>query len=220
MTRSATRRGVVLLHGLMRNPSIMRRVASALAADGWAVANLGYPSRRGGLPEHAATASAAARALADDGAEAISFVGHSLGGLVARAAMARAADDGWSPGRLVLIGSPARGSSLAGALSTLPGVPALLGDCVGVLTPTGAATVPVPHCQGLAVIAGGTGGRGFNPLLPGDNDFTVTVAETRLPGAENAFLLIRTVHSLLPTSRATITATRTFLETGRLTPAP
>jgi pimeloyl-ACP methyl ester carboxylesterase len=210
------RRGAVLLHGMLRDPAMMAPAARALEAAGWAVANLGYPSRRRTLAQTAAAASAAARALADDGAEEVSFVGHSLGGLVARGAMARASQDGWSPGRLVLVGSPARGSSVAGALKNFPGTMMLLGASSEVLLPGGAASVPLPRCRGVAVIAGGTGGRGFNPLLPGDNDVTVTVAETRLPEVEDGFLLVRAMHNALPAHRDTIAATLAFLAAGRL----
>jgi pimeloyl-ACP methyl ester carboxylesterase len=201
---------------MLRDTSMMAPAANALEADGWAVANLFYASRRRTPAETAAAASAAARALAEDGAEKISFVGHSLGGLLARATMARAPQDGWSAGRLVLVGSPARGSSVAVALKNFPGTMTLLGACGEVLMPGGAASVPVPRCRGVAVIAGGTGGRGFNPLLTGDNDMTVTVAETRLPEVEEAFLLVRAMHNALPTRRETIAAVVAFLDAGRL----
>ncbi len=210
------RRGVVLLHGMLRDPAMMAPAARALESAGWAVANMSYPSRRRTPAQTAAAASAAARALAEDGAEEVSFVGHSLGGLVARAAMARASEDGWLPGRLVLVGSPARGSSVAGALKDFPGTMALLGASGAILLPGGAASVPLPRGRGVAVIAGGTGGRGFNPLLPGDNDVTVTVAETRLPEVEEAFLLVRAMHNALPAHRDTIAATSAFLAAGRL----
>ena len=208
-------RGVVLLHGILNYPGIMVRAADALADAGWAVANIGYSSTRRPLDTHAAAASSAALALAEDGAREVSFVGHSLGGLVARSAVARAAVDGWAPGRLVLVGSPARGSAIARVLSPISGY-ALLGECGRTITPQGAAAVPVPACKGIAVIAGGTGGRGFNPLLPGDNDFTVTVAETRLPGAEDGFMLVRAMHNPLAGHRVTIGAVTRFLVNGRL----
>ena len=78
------------------------------SAGPWA--NLAYPSTRLPVPAHAAAASCAPPAPSWTTAPAeVSFVGHSLGGLIARAAMAQAAQDGWRPGRLVLIGSPIAG---------------------------------------------------------------------------------------------------------------
>jgi pimeloyl-ACP methyl ester carboxylesterase len=210
------RRGVVLLHGILNDPSIMLRAAHACVAAEWAVANVGYPSTRLPLAAHAAAASQAARALAEDGATEISFIGHSLGGLVAASAMARAAADGWAPGRLVLVGTPARGSTMAGMLRRLPGYTAFLGPCGEVLTQAGAAGVAWPHGRQIAVIAGGNGRRGFNPLLAGDNDFTVTVAETRLGARESGFLRVRALHNGLAEHRETIGAALSFLATGRL----
>ncbi len=202
------RKAAVLLHGILNYPGIMARLATALETAGWAVANLAYPSTRLPIATHAAFASRAARALAEDGASDVSLVGHSLGGLIARAALARAAQDGWRPGRVVLIGSPVAGSATARTLRLLPGYEMLLGQCGVSLTASCAA--PGPAAIEAAVIAGGTGGRGFNPLLPGDNDFTVTVAETRLPNA--ASLLVRAMHNALPEHPETVCATLGFLE--------
>ena len=202
------RKGVVLLHGILNYPGMMCGLAAALEAAGWAVANLAYPSTRLPVAMHAAYASRAARALAEDGAVEVSFVGHSLGGLVASAAMACAVQDGWRTGRLVLIGSPVAGSAMARTLRRLPGYQTLLGQCG--LSLTAACAAPAVDPRNVAVIAGGTGGRGFNPLLRGDNDFTVTVAETQLPCAES--LLVRAVHNALPSRPEVIGASVRFLE--------
>ncbi|MXP62874.1 alpha/beta fold hydrolase [Roseomonas sp. M0104] len=210
------RRAVVVLHGLGHHPGGMARMAGALADTGWAVANIGYASLRQSLEHHARAASRVAAALAEDGAGEVAFVGHSLGGLVARAAMARAAEDGWRPGRLVLIGSPARGAGIAGMATRVAAYRALTGSCGQTVTPAGAALVPVPDCRGLAVIAGGTGGRGFNPLLPGDNDGIVTVEETRLPGREDAFTRVRALHTPLAASPGAVISAMSFLESGRM----
>jgi pimeloyl-ACP methyl ester carboxylesterase len=210
------RRGAVLLHGILNDRQIMLPMAAVLEAAGWAVACIDYPSTRRHLEAHAAAASHAARALAEDGAAEISFVGHSMGGLVARAALSRAQKDGWQPARLVLIASPARGSGLARSLRGLPGYRSLLGPCGDAVTPDGAAQVPMPACRDVAVIAGGTGRNGFNPLLEGDNDLTVTVTETRLPDVETDFLLVRATHTPLAAHRRTISATLSFLATGRM----
>ena len=58
---------------------------------------------------------------------------------------------------------------------------------------------------------------GFNPLLPGDDDGLVTVAETQLDGARD-FLLVPTTHGLVDDHPQTIDATVTFLRDGRFTP--
>jgi pimeloyl-ACP methyl ester carboxylesterase len=192
----------------------MLPMAAALEQAGWTVANIGYASTRLDFGAHAAAVSQVARALAEDGATDISFVGHSLGGLVASAATQLAPANDWQVGRVVLVGTPARGAAIARAFSDLPGYKSFLGPCGETLTPPGAARVPRPSCRGVAVIAGGTGKGGFNPLLAGDNDFTVKVEETHLPDAD--FLLVRAMHNPLVRHRRTIAAAAGFLETGKM----
>jgi len=213
---AGAKRAAVLLHGLWDSPAIMSRLSEALQAEGWAIADVGYPSMRQPLAAHGAAASRAARALAEDGAREISFVGHSLGGLVARTAMANAEMDGWRAGRLVLIGSPARGSVVANQFQNVPGYRTIVGSCSHAVTAAGAMTISPPICQEVLVIAGGTGGRGYNPLIPGDNDGLIAVKETRMQDHETGFLLFRSRHKSLPTRPETISACRQFLTTGRV----
>ncbi|MBS0644196.1 MAG: alpha/beta fold hydrolase [Proteobacteria bacterium] len=206
-------RGVILLHGLGRTRRMMAPMAAALQADGWAVAALGYASLRRPFEDHVAAVASVARALQDDGGRRISIVGHSLGGLIARAAVAQACVEGWEPDRLVLIGSPARGSAVAARLKTFGVYRSIMGACGQAVTPALAAHVPVPDAP-IGVIAGGNLRRGYNPFLAGDNDGLVTVAETRLPGAESAFLLVPAVHTFIARNPAVIAATCRFLATG------
>lgn len=211
---AGARQAAVLLHGLWDDPGIMSPLARALEGQGWAVANLGYPSLRLPLAAHGAAASRAARALMEDGAEEVAFVGHSLGGLVARTAMADGAISGRQAGRLVLIGSPAYGSAIAGFCNNIPGYGIVTGACASYVTPAGAVAIPPPAASQVLVIAGGTGGRGFNPLLRGDNDGLITVAETRMPGHETSFRLVRSTHRDLPMLPGTIAACTDFLTAG------
>ncbi len=174
-----------------------------------------YPSLRRPLDHHADAVRGIARAMHAVGAREIALVGHRLGGLVARAAAAGAAADGWPLGRIVLLGSPAQGSIVAQALKDFAPFRMIAGDCGQAVTPPRAVEVPVPASE-IAVIAGGNGGAGYNPFLNGDNDGLVTVAETRLPGMEADFLTLRSMHARLPLQRDAVAATVRFLDTGRL----
>ena len=206
----------ILLHGLGHHPGGMDRISDALDAAGWAVANVGYPSLRRPVEDHAVAASRIARAMTEDGAESICMVGHSLGGLVARTAMARAATDNWRPHKLVLIGSPARGSAIADILKSLTAYQMITGSCGQAVTSAGAASVPVPPCQSILIVAGGNGGRGFNPLLRGDNDGVVAVHETQLPnGAEYELITVPALHNFLAGHPLAVKAILDFLAAGR-----
>jgi pimeloyl-ACP methyl ester carboxylesterase len=208
----ARRRAVVLMHGLGPSRRFMRRLERTLAGEGWAVANLDYPSRLLPLDAHAAQARQVAQGLVADGAEEVSFVGHSLGGLIGRKAMA----EGWPKGRAVLIGTPNAGARIADRLDRFMLFHRVFGPCAEAVTKDAAASIPVPDRE-IAIIAGGTGNRGFNPLLRDDNDGIVTIPETRLPpGAEAGFLTFHAIHRTLPFRRSVIAATVSFLETGHL----
>ncbi len=134
-----------------------------------------------------------------------------LGGLVVRAAMANAETDQWCPGRLVQIGSPASGSIFAERFRNLPGYRTIVGVCSEDVTAQGAIMIPKPQCRHIMVIAGGTGGHGYNPLIPGDNDRLIAVEETRMRDYETEFLLVHSVHKALPGRPETISACRDFL---------
>ena len=53
-----------------------------------------------------------------------------------------------------------------------------------------------PECE-FAIIAGGKGNNtGYNPFLPGDDDFIVAVEETKLSGAAD-FAVVPSIHTYL-----------------------
>ncbi|HLY56066.1 MAG TPA: alpha/beta fold hydrolase, partial [Stellaceae bacterium] len=194
--RARRRRSAILLHGLGRSRRFMRILAEALEGRGWAVATPGYASLSQRFDAHVRAVRSIADALVEDGAEEVDLIGHSLGGLIARAAM----DESWPGGRCVLIGAPNRGAQMAERIRRIPLGRLLLGPCAEALMPEAAAALPVPAAP-ILVIAGGNGGRGWNPLLPGDDDFTVGVEETRLGDAETRFVRVRSLHFRLPMHR-------------------
>ena len=198
----------VLVHGLWFGCWAMGRVASGLRDAGQRTRCFGYPSTRGGLPEHAA---ALRRFAGRSSAQTLNFVGHSLGGLVILRMLADAEE--LPPGRVVLLGSPLRGSGVVRRAVRLPGAGAFLGDSLAALN-EGFEAVPADRETGMIAgsrqfglgwLAGGVGG-------PGDG--TVAVAETRVPGlADHCVLPVS--HSGLVFSRRVIRRAVNFLQTGR-----
>ena len=76
-----------------------------------------------------------------------------------------------------------------------------------------AARLATPQCE-FGIIAGGRqDGRGYNPLLSGDNDAVVTVASTQLAGAAD-FRVVPTIHMLLMDDPTVIQYTLRFLQHG------
>jgi hypothetical protein len=66
----------------------------------------------------------------------------------------------------------------------------------------------------FAILAGGKGdNRGYNPLIPGDDDAVITVESTRLPGARD-FRRLPVLHSFFMNDSRVHDMTRRFLKHG------
>lgn len=204
---------VILLHGLGRTRSSFDRLRDALPEAGYDATGIGYPSTRRSIAEHADGLVELLDSL--EGVARVSFVTHSLGGLVAREALSREAP--WKERievhRLLMLAPPSRGSSLASALEDFMPFRAIAGPSGRGVALEEARAVPLPACR-FGIIAGGRGdGRGWNPLLEGDDDGVVAVEEARLEGAED-FLLVDGLHSFLMRKPEVIEAAIRYLDTG------
>ena len=185
-------RVVILVHGMGRSASCWNGLAAELQAAGLSTVQFQYPSTRQSLrksAEELAGVTATLLAEQDPGDPVtLHFVGHSAGGLVIRA-WGEVADERVPVGRVALLGVPNAGAAMADRVRSVPGLAAAYAQVYGPAGPElsavadqSLAALPVPRGPVLTV-AGcrGTAG-GWNPLVPGDDDGTVGVAETRLPG--------------------------------------
>ena len=190
---------VVLLHGALRSPLGMRPTARYLARAGLDARSFGYSTRSESLAGHAERLEAEIRAwIGARELEVLGLLTHSMGGLVARALLARPSLHELAPRqRLVMLAPPNRGAELAVRNRDFPPFRWLYGQAVDELQPPRVAELPdpPPSCETL-ILVGGTGdGRGYNPLLDGDDDGVVALHETPLPGLEPEF--VGGVHSTL-----------------------
>lgn len=201
---------VVLIHGLWYGRISLKPVASRLARRGWAVERFGYPTIRHSID---ANADALHEFLQEHfGRGPTHLVGHSLGGLVALRMLERHGKD-FEPGRLVLLGSPVNGSSVARRLSALGPLGRLVGRSAG---PLGEGVQRAPAGWDVGVIAG-TQGLGLGRLisqLDAPHDGTVSESETHLSG-ETDRALLPVSHTGLVLSPAVTDAIDHFLEHGR-----
>jgi len=206
---------VLLLHGIFRSKDSFGPMTRALRRAGYDAEAINYPSTRRSLEDHAAQVE---RVL--DRAEhvsRVSFVCHSMGGIVARVLLAR--DSAWKkrikPNRLVMIATPNRGAEIAEHVwSAGPIAQATSGPSLRQLHRDRIGEIPLPTIR-FATIAGSRGTPdGFNPLLPGDDDMTVTVESTRLPGAE-AELTVRATHTFVMVKPEVVVAVLRYLKSGR-----
>jgi len=209
-----TGKAVILIHGIGRSSKSMWPLVRPLQEDGYTVVPFDYPSTRIPIEESAAYLRRVIESL--EGIDEIDLVVHSMGGLVVRSSLAGEPDKRLR--RMVMLGVPNLGAEMASLVENQPLFRAIYGEAGQQLVggqSAFAAGLPTPKFE-FAVIAGARGtGEGFNPLIPGDDDGTVTVASTRLPGARD-FLTVSALHSLLIGNRDAIAATRRFLKEGML----
>lgn len=205
---------VVYVHGLWQRGGesiwLRRRLSHDLKAE---ARTFSYPSV---AADAGTNARELAKYLSTVSADTLHLVGHSLGGLVILKLFEEAADAArLPPGRIVLLGSPLRGSRTARNLARLPFGRTIMG--VGVdqelLVPRERRWNPA---RDLGIIAGDLG-FGLGRLvgtLGGPSDGTVLVEETLLDGAADRVVL-RVSHTGMLFSGQVAKQTATFLRAGR-----
>ncbi|MEJ1296848.1 MAG: alpha/beta hydrolase [Candidatus Sedimenticola sp. (ex Thyasira tokunagai)] len=178
MKKVEQREHVVLIHGIWMTGLMMRRLGGRLSAAGYSVHYFNYHSVNA---TPIVNARKLARFIRGVGAQRLHLVAHSLGGVVLLHLYHHFHD--LPPGRVVLLGSPVRGSGVAKKMSERPWMAPILGrsvDC-GLLGGVPAwkgerelGSIVGTHNIGIGRLIGGLGDSG---------DGTVAVAETELAGA-------------------------------------
>ncbi|MBR1284261.1 alpha/beta fold hydrolase [Bradyrhizobium sp. AUGA SZCCT0177] len=208
--------GVILLHGISRTALSFRKMQTALEAAGFATLNIDYPSRHHALEPLAEHIHPAVTHLAAGIAGQLHFVGHSMGGLLARVYISR-----YRPqhlGRVVMLGTPNGGSEIADRLKNVSLYRAWFGPASEQLVTrrdaaTGALFPPVDYPVGIIA-----GNRSLDPtaalFLQKPHDGPVSVENTKLDGMTD-HIVIGTAHPWLPRNNAAIAQTIAFLRDGR-----
>jgi pimeloyl-ACP methyl ester carboxylesterase len=207
---------VLLLHGLFRAKDAFQPMESALRQAGFEAEAVNYPSTQTTIEDHAEQLERLLSRLR--GVKTVSFVTHSLGGIVARELLGR--EGAWkaklSINRLVMIATPNQGARMADTLLPSWAFRRLAGPAGTQLTTDYAAVVPAPSVP-FGIVAGVRGdGKGFNPLLKGDDDIIVAKESTHLDGAEDT-LVVKAIHTFIMQRREVMQGTIRYLRTGRFT---
>lgn len=207
-------KAVILVHGIIRSSKSLAKMRKRLQKEGYTVVGFDYPSTRIGIPQAAEYLQNVIESL--EGIDQIDFVVHSMGGLIVRQLAGQKKDKRFH--RMVMLGVPNHGAELADKLKRV-GLYKLLYGPAGQQLSTDKngliAKLPTPSFE-FAVIAGGKGTlKGYNPIIPGDDDGTVGVASTRLPGAAD-FMTVRALHSFMMANDDAVDATVRFLKDGCL----
>lgn len=214
-------KAVLLLHGLFRHRGIMEKLRSVFAeSGGYNVFCVGYPTTRGGVADHAHSLDSVVRGL--EGITEINFVAHSLGNLVIRhwlhdlAAESRTLPEGQKFGRMVMLTPPNHQPQLASKLVKGAFAQFVAGAAAQQMASgwdTLEPNLATPHFD-FGILAGGRGdAKGYNPLIPGDDDAVITVESTRLVGARD-FRVLNAMHSTFMNDRKVQEYTIRFLAEG------
>jgi pimeloyl-ACP methyl ester carboxylesterase len=211
--KGALRDGVVLLHGISRTSRSFRKMQAAIEGYGFATLNLGYASRLKALEQLAEDIHPAIEAFAAGIEGSIHFVGHSIGGLLARAYLGK-----YRPkrlGRVVMLGTPNGGSEIADRLKNVKA--AWFGPAgQQLITQRDAALDAIlpPVDYPVGIIAGN---RSIYPIssafLPKPHDGRVSVENTRLDGMVD-HVVIGVSHPSLLRNALAVEQTIAFLRAG------
>ena len=205
---------VILVHGLGRSRASLGGLERALKAAGYQVAAVSYASTRRSVARNADDLGELIGNL--EGVDRISFVTHSLGGLLVRELLSRS-DAPWrrriAVNALVMTAPPNQGSRMADILQYVPPVNLILWHGLFASRTSAVAALPAPDIP-FGVIAAGNGGAGWNPLLEGDDDLLVGVAETRLEGAAG-WMRVDGIHAFVMNHPDSIVAIIDFIEHRR-----
>jgi pimeloyl-ACP methyl ester carboxylesterase len=201
---------VVLVHGLWMHGSLMAWMARRIARAGFAVHLYNYPSVRANLAENARRLAAFCQALEAPG---LHLVGHSLGGVLIARMLSEVHT--LNTGRVVMLGVPFVDSHAARRLGRVRVGAAAMGtsidDWLRSAHPASLARYDV------GVIAGNRGiglGQWVAPDLPKPHDGTISVSETRVPGARD-HIVMPVSHSEMVISQPVARQIIEYLRRGR-----
>ncbi len=199
---------VLLAHGLWHRGWSMAAMAKYLRARGHVVIVFSYPTRSRDLDGHADKLYAFINKTVF---EELHLVGHSLGGLVILNMLSRY--DDVPPGRVVLMGTPVRGSRVVKRLANMPGQKLLFGKAAEDLL-KGFRQPPDNRQTGMirgtrAVGLGRVIGKYDEP-----NDGSIAVSETQLEGLADSIEL-PVAHSEMLLSLAVVKQVEHFILKGK-----
>ncbi|MDE2578071.1 MAG: alpha/beta fold hydrolase [Hyphomicrobiales bacterium] len=206
---------VALLHGIANRAASLYRIELALRAAGYNARGVNYPSTSCSIDEIVDRIDAQLTTLAAQTPGRLHIVAHSMGGLVARAWLARRRAQ--NTGALVMLGTPNGGSELADRLSRY-GFYRMFGPAGAQLTTAAAPDLNRDLGRPYYPVGVIAGDRSVNPLawrvFPCAHDGAVSVEASRLDGMTD-HIVMPVSHTLMLLDRRVIAQTLHFLREGR-----
>jgi triacylglycerol lipase len=193
------REAVLLVHGHGAHPVLLEPLRRALQRQGFRAVSWHYRSLRGSIEAHAAQLAVKAKELDEDAdVERLHFVGHSMGAIVVRRALAMTRPR--KLGRVVLLAPPNRGARLADLALRLFGR--------RLVAATELCSHPDSYVNRLEPVTDLDCG-----VIAASWDHAVSLASTYLPGQRD-HMVLRSLHTL-PLHRHAPAQVAHFLRQGR-----
>jgi pimeloyl-ACP methyl ester carboxylesterase len=191
---------VIVLHGMGRTSRSMAPLEEALRADGFDVLNIGYSSYCCTIAELGRAVRYEIQARREPQHKRVHFVGHSLGGIIARWVLAQ---EDTIPGasRLVMLTPPNQGSNSADRYA--PVVSWLLEPIDELRTDSTSTVRQLPGPTGIEV-----------GVIAARKDIVLSVDQTHLEG-EREHVVVDGSHTFIMRSEEVHRLTIAFLRTGR-----
>lgn len=191
---------VVLIHGMGRSALSMSPLSRALKRAGFDTRKWSYWSFAGDIQQHADRLRAELSRLDQDpDVNRFHLVGHSLGGIVARAALVSEIPD--KLGRVVMLAPPNRGSKMASRFA--PWLGGLVGPLKDLTEDPESAVNRLARPEGVEI-----------GIIAGSWDSKVPVESTHLEG-ETDHLVVRGFHTFLMNQTQVQDQVVYFLRNGR-----
>lgn len=204
---------VVLLHGLARSDSSMKKLNIELQKENFQTVNVDYPSRNHTIEELAEIAVSPALEQCSSHGE-IHFVTHSLGGILVRQYLSNHKIP--NLGRVVMLGPPNKGSEVVDKMKNVPGFHFINGDA-GMQLGTGEMSVPNklgPAEFDVGIIAGTESiNLILSLIIPNTDDGKVSVERTKLEGM-NDHIEMETSHPFMMKNKMVIAQVIHYLKYG------
>lgn len=203
---------LVTIHGIFGTPWNMYYLSNSLENKKLCVKHWGYPSTEKKIVEHAQDLVVYLQKLAlENPGKPIHFLTHSMGGLILRAAMN---DPSCPPeahiGKAVQLAPPNQGAAWGRLLGQFDLPHVIGGDKSGYELMTELDFEHLgqfPDTKDVMVIAGNFS---LNPLITGENDGTVAVAETYLTTPHKHFVIYVGHKTILVSKKASLLANDFF----------
>ena len=207
---------VVLLHGIAKSDKDMRKMAKSLQKAGYRTINIHYPSRQKTIQQLVNDLHQILQANPTPEDEKIHFVAHSMGGLLTRLYLHQHRP--MNIGRVVMLGTPNKGSEVADVLKNNWIYQAYYGPAGQELVTKRLSFHNVVQdiiTYDLGIIAGD---RSLDPIssmiIPGKDDGKVAVENTKILGMLD-HVTMHATHTFIMKNKGVIQQVHHFLEHGR-----